>query len=91
MNLSQHAFERSNQRGIPPVAIDLILEFGEVEFHKGREIFSLGKKGLRKAQHYLGKLDKGYSFLLKGMYVVVDGDTVITAARKSCHHKRNRK
>ena len=90
MNFSKHAFERSDQRGIPPVAIDLILEFGDVEFHKGREIFSLGKKGLRKARHYLGKLDKGYILLLKGVYVVVAGDTIVTVARKTCHHKRNR-
>jgi len=90
MNLSSHASARCHQRGIPPVAIDLVMDFGSVEFHRGREIFRLDKKGLRKAKHYLGKLNEGYLAVLKDIYVVVDGETVVTVARTTGHLKRNR-
>jgi len=90
MYLSNHASVRCNQRGIPPFAIDLILDFGAVEHNRGREIFWLDKKGLRRAKHYLGKLSDGYAMMLKDLYVVVDGDAVITVARKNRHHKRDR-
>jgi hypothetical protein len=90
MNLSNHASERCHQRGIPPVAIDVVLDFGAVEFHRGREIFSLDKKGLRKAKHYLGKLNESYLAVLKDIYVVVSGETVVTVSRKTGHLKRNR-
>ena len=90
MNLSNHAEARCQQRGIPPVAVDLVLDFGAVEFHRGREVFMLDKKGLRKARRYLGKLNDGYMTVLKDIYVVVDGDTVVTVARKNGHLKRSR-
>jgi|TARA_B100002003_G_C14036987_1_gene499712 hypothetical protein len=91
IRLSKHAADRCSARGIPQVAIDILVTFGKPEFHKGREIYSLDKKGLRKAIGYLGPICGNYSALLKDIYVVVDGNTVITAARKTTHHKRDRR
>ena len=90
MNLSHHAEARARQRGIPPVAIDLVLDYGSIEFHRGREVFRLDKKGLRKARQYLGKMNDGYSSVLKDIYVVVDGETVVTVARTNGHFRRDR-
>jgi hypothetical protein len=87
MNLSKHATERSLSRGIPEVMIDVILKFGGVEHHKGSEIYKITKKGEREARHYLGNL---YSNELKEIYVVVKADTVVTVARQTVHHKRQR-
>ena len=90
MNLTKHASARCQQRSIPPVAIDLILDFGAVEYHRGREIILLDKKGLRKAKRYLGKLLDGHLAVLKDIYVVVAEGMVVTVARKTGHLKRKR-
>ncbi len=90
MHLSSHAIERSNQRGIPEAMIDLIIKFGAVEYHRGSEIFSLDKKGLRKAKSYFGSLYSGSRDTLRDFYIVVREDTVVTAARRTTHHKRQR-
>ena len=57
MDLSQHAEARARQRGIPPVAIDLVLDYGAVEFHRGREVFSLDEKGAEKGQTVSGETE----------------------------------
>lgn len=87
MNFSKHAIERSTQRCIPEVIIDAVLKFGDVEFHNGSEIYQITKKGEGEARHYLGNL---YSSGLKEVYVVVNANTVVTVARQTVHHKRQR-
>ena len=88
--MSRHAEIRCEQRGICQLEIDVLLNFGEVEHHKGRELYFMGKKGLRKAKSYLGKACESIQSELKDIYIVVDGELVVTAARRNTHHKRNR-
>ncbi|SFG68325.1 hypothetical protein [Neptunomonas qingdaonensis] len=90
MNISKHASERIEQRSIPQVAIDLILDWGKVEHHRGSEVYHLDKKGMTQVKRYLGPLSEGPLAQLKSIYVVVDCGTVITVARKNQHSKRNR-
>lgn len=90
MHMSNHAVERSHQRAIPEVVIDLILDYGATEYHRGREKRWLDKKGLRLARRYLGKPHQTYAELLRQTYLIVDDGTVVTVARQTCHHKRNR-
>ena len=52
--MTQHAEARKVGRGIPQFAIDCLLEFGEVEFHRGCEIHRLSKKGEKKMRSYMG-------------------------------------
>lgn len=90
MNTTKHADSRIEQRSIPSVVIDLILDFGATEHHRGCEKLWLDKKGLRQAKKYLGKPHQSYAQLLKDIYLIVDDGTVITAARRDRHHKRDR-
>jgi len=90
MILSNHAIERCNQRGIPEAMVDLVIRFGAVEYHSGSEILRLDKKGMRKAKEYLGNLYSGSKNALSEIYLVVNGEKIITAARKTKHHKRQR-
>lgn len=89
-SMSEHADARRMERAIPEVVIDLILDFGAVEHHRGREKMWLDKKGLRQARRYLGKPHQTYSEVLRQAYLILDHGTVITVARQSCHHKRDR-
>ena len=90
MNMTNHATQRSDERAIPGLVIDLILDFGAVEYHRGREKMWLDKKGLRQARRYLGKPHQNYASLLRDAYLIVEGGQIVTVARKNCHHKRNR-
>jgi hypothetical protein len=90
MNFSNHAVDRCRERGIPEALVDVVLRYGKPEYHRGKEIFVLDKRGRREALRYLGSLYKGSERALKGIYVVADGDTVVTVARQTAHHKRAR-
>lgn len=90
MMMAHHAQQRCEERGIPGVIVDLILDFGAVEHHRGREKMWLDKKGLRQARRYLGKSHQAYAGLLRESYLIMDSGTVITAARRDRHHKRDR-
>lgn len=89
-HMTEHAAMRCEQRTIPEVVVDLILDFGAVEYHRGREKRWLDKRGLRQARLYLGKPHQTYAELLRQTYLIVDHGRVVTVARKNCHHKRDR-
>ncbi len=88
--MTKHAEVRCAERAIPGVVVDLILDFGAIEHHKGREKMWLDKKGLRQARRYLGKPHQNYADLLRQTYLILDNGTVVTVARQTCHHKRER-
>jgi hypothetical protein len=90
MHLSQHAIQRCEQRGVSEAMIDIIVRFGSVEYHRGNEIVRLDKRGVGRAQQYLGGLYKGSREQLQSCYVVVRDGTVVTVARQTRHHKRDR-
>jgi len=90
MSMTKHAETRCQERAIPGVIVDLILDFGAIEHHRGCEKIWLDKKGLRQARRYLGKPHQTYSQLLQQTYVIVDHGVVVTVARRTRHHKRDR-
>lgn len=90
MHLSQHTIQRCEQRGVSAAMIDIIVRFGSVEHHQGSEIIRLNKRGACKAKQYLGGLYKGSREQLRSCYVVVRDGTVVTVARQTRHHKRDR-
>lgn len=90
MHLSQHAIQRCEQRGVSEAMIDIIVRFGSVEHHQGSEIIRLDKRGVGRAKQYLGGLFKGSREQLRSCYVVIRDGTVVTVARRTRHHKRDR-
>ena len=74
MNLSIHAQQRLQQRGLSESDIDLILTHG-TQTHDG---YYLRQKDVKEVEQELRKVITRLT-RLAGKFVVVDGDTVITA------------
>lgn len=81
-NKTLHTIARSQQRGIPPIIIDLLLKFGARE-HDGRgaEICYFNNKSKKKIQTYTGGLLSKLSEELNA-YAVVEGEIIITVGTR---------
>lgn len=78
MSLTLHAAKRCQQRGVPQLVIDLLLEFGSRQNDgRGAEICYFDKKAKRRLQTYAGGLAGKLSGELNA-YLIVNGDRVIT-------------
>lgn len=87
---TNQAYARMQQRGIQPVEIDAVLDFGQCEFHQGCEIFSV-RKSVSKKLLKLGKVSHHLFGKIHRIYVVTKGDIVITVGHRYKRLKRNRK
>lgn len=90
MEFTKHATARVLQRGISEFVIDCLIEFGEIEYHRGCEIYRMSKKAERRIATYMGGLSDEVLKVVKNIYVVARGELIITVGRKNCHHRRNR-
>lgn len=85
MNMSQHANKRSQQRGVPPLIVDLLIQFGAREYDgKGAEIYFFDNKAKKRLKSYAGGLISKLSEQLDA-YAVISEDKVITVGTR---HKR---
>ena len=91
MNLSLHAQQRMQQRGIPLKVVDYLLAYGRVSHdHHGGCVIWLDKRsrsriGAEEGQKLLRKLDKHLN-----AYVVTDTDgTVVTVGHRYRRIKRH--
>ena len=82
--LTAHARVRMQQRGIPPAALEALLEFGrEAHDHRGGLIVRFDKRSRRRAARALG--DARYRRIERhlGAYAVVGADdAVITVGHR---------
>ncbi len=90
MNMSKHASVRSQQRGIPPMLVDLLFEFGASEkAHDGASKLYFDKSASRRLQAYAGPLSSLLEQHLDVYVVVADDATVITVAHRLDRIRRN--
>jgi len=83
--MTQHANVRAQQRGIPPLVLDLLLEFGTREHDaRGTEIVFFDRRARRHVESYAGGLFNKLNEHLNAYAVVSDGKVVTVGAR----HKR---
>ncbi len=55
LNLTQHARTRLQQRGIPPVVVERLLDFGREEFdHRGSRILYFDRRARPRLQKAVG-------------------------------------
>lgn len=88
--LTQHAKSRVQQRGIPPLALDLLLQFGRCERAGGGALkVYLDKKGRRRLQAYAGPLSALLREYLDIYAIVSEQDEVITVAHRRTRLKHN--
>lgn len=83
MHRTHHAEARCQQRGIPPLVIDLLLQFGTCEpaGTGARKVF-FDKPAKRRVKAYAGPIASLLDEHLDVYLVVNDTDTVITAAHR---------
>ena len=84
MQVSQHAQVRAKQRGIPPLLIDLLLQFGTSErAGSGASKVFFDKSSRRKIKAYAGSLSGLLEEHLDVYAVVADDMTVITTGHRT--------
>lgn len=84
MEVSRHAQARLEQRAIPPVAIDWLLEFGQAQRAGGATRYAFDKRGRRRLEGYLGTVGlKSPDKVFDAYLVVSDDDAVITAGYRT--------
>ena len=82
MKATAHATIRSQQRGIPPIMLDLLLEFGCREHdHAGAEIIYFDRRSKKRIESYAGGLISKLSEHLDSYAVVADGEIVTVGTR----------
>jgi hypothetical protein len=82
-NLTKHAAQRCQQRGIPPFIMDLIIAYGETSRRGGAELSFLTKESRRQLERDLGH--KVYARIEDQLdvYIVHNDTEVITAAKRT--------
>ena len=82
--LSQHAEIRAlNQRSIPPLVIDWVVEYGRFTRRGRADVYYLDKKGRKRLRSEIGALPYRLMKDKLNVYVVLSDDgTVITAGHR---------
>lgn len=89
MKFSKHASIRVQQRGIPPIVVDLLMDFGAVErAGDGATSHYFDKKSRSRIKAYTGQLSPALQEYLDYYAIVGSDGLVITVARriKKIHH-----
>jgi len=82
MTMTQHAQVRQQQRGLAPMALELLERFGSREHsHDGSEILYFDKHARKRVASYTGGLFGKVSELLDTYAVVSDGHVVTVGHR----------
>ena len=84
MELTKHATERMQQRGIPPLIMSACINYGNLQ-HAGRGaiIYYLDKRAKRRLEREWGRsVTRRLSKFLDGTYVVVGSDGAIITTGK---------
>lgn len=87
--MTRHASSRSQQRSIPPFAVELLERYGASCRHNGAEVLFMDKKARKQiASDFGGARALRYFEPLMNAYAVVDGGKVITLAHRTKRFKR---
>lgn len=87
MKSTRHSSIRSQQRGIPPLVVDLLIKFGcRQHDQSGAEILYFDRRARKRIESYVGGLIGRLNEHLDS-YVVVDGEQIITAGIRYKHIK----
>ena len=90
LNYSEHARERIQQRAIPPLIIDLLMQFGSSSRCGGAERLMFDKRALKRLRHHLGG-ERGLKVVARWLNVyaiIADNGSVVTTAHKCAHFRR---
>lgn len=81
LKLTRHAAVRQQQRGVPPMIIDLLLDYGSVErAGKGVTTYYFDRAARRKVLAYVGRLSAAVEPFFDYYAVVASDGRIITIA-----------
>jgi hypothetical protein len=82
--LTTHARVRMQQRGIPPAAVEVLLEYGrEAHDHHGCRIVRFDKRSRRRAAIALGEMFRRIERHLDAYAVLAADDAVVTVGHRT--------
>jgi hypothetical protein len=80
---SKHARIRAQQRGIPPLVVDLLLDFGATKHdHRGAEIHYFDRKSKKRLAANCGGQVVGHLGHLLDAYLVVSDAMIVTVGHR---------
>lgn len=86
---STHAIQRMQQRGVSGQMVDLLIDYGAVDYHRGAEVICLDKRSWSRLCDDMPcpkqVLDK-----LRNCYLVLADGIVVTVGHKTTHFKTQR-
>ena len=83
-----HAIARAQQRTIPPLIVDWLMDYGHVTRHKGGDVYHFDKAARRTLRSRIGSLPyKRLADLLDAYVVISDDGEVITVGKRLKHFK----
>ena len=53
--ITNHAFKRCQQRGIPPLVVEWLLEFGHEKYDSGAEIIHFDRQSRKAVRRHVGR------------------------------------
>ena len=87
--MTRHATQRSQQRSIPPLAVELFERYGAICRHDGADVLFMDKQARKRiARDFGGARALRYVEPLLNKYAVVENGRVITLAHRSKRLKR---
>lgn len=82
MKTTSHAAIRCQQRGVPTLVIDLLLQFGSREHdHHGAEVLYFDRRARKHIENYTGGLIGKLNEHMNSYAVVVDGNIITVGKR----------
>jgi len=77
-NMTMHARTRSQQRGIPPMLVDLLLQFGSERQQNGATVYYFDRRARRNLDAYVGGIMPGLDKWLGTFVVLGSNKKVVT-------------
>ncbi len=88
MVISNHAAQRLQERNIPPLIVEWLYEFGAVVRSHGADKLYFDKAARRRLESLVGHEVISRLGGLLDHYLVINGDRLVTAARRTCRVRR---
>ena len=80
--LTKHAEIRCQQRGIPPLIIEWLLDFGSQDYSHGAEVYYFDKKSKKAIKKYAGKRIISKLGQYMDAYLILGSGRVITTGHR---------
>lgn len=86
---SKHATQRMQQRGVSGLMVDLLIDYGAVDYHRGAQVIWLDKRGWRQLCREL-PCPKQILDKVRRCYLVMAEGIIVTVGHKTTHFKTQR-